>query len=195
MGSAPPRSAVSSAAPTWSASVTTTGRAASERAAPDGGWSRKRLWNRPLWKTRSSSSPPGKTSRSRSGAGGPGNGAALRQTRRVPELSARLAERLPDAEIVAVDMDPLRLELGRTHHAGVARYVDAVIGTDGWTDALALQRPLDAVVLTIALHYLAESTLLAQVARATGGFCPVRKKRAWPMWRPGSGRVPRPARR
>ena len=75
-------------------------------------------------------------------------------------LSARLARRLPDAEIVAVDMDPLLLELGRTHHADTARYVDTVIGAEGWTDALGLERPLDAAVSTTALHYLPEPVLL-----------------------------------
>ncbi|GAA2544303.1 MULTISPECIES: class I SAM-dependent methyltransferase [Streptomyces] len=74
-------------------------------------------------------------------------------------LSARLADRLPDAEVVAVDMDPLLLELGRTHHANAARYVDAVIGEEGWTDALGLERPLDAAVSTTALHYLPEPVL------------------------------------
>ncbi|MCK7622598.1 class I SAM-dependent methyltransferase [Streptomyces sp. RS10V-4] len=69
-------------------------------------------------------------------------------------LAARLAGRLPHAEVVAVDMDPLLLELARTHHASAARYVDAVIGADGWTGALALDRPLDAAVSTTALHYL-----------------------------------------
>ncbi|MGP2442132.1 class I SAM-dependent methyltransferase [Streptomyces sp. JW3] len=75
-------------------------------------------------------------------------------------LSARLAHRLPDAEIVAVDMDPLLLELGRTHHADAARYVDTVIGADGWTETLELRRGLDAAVSTTALHYLDEPTLL-----------------------------------
>ncbi|MBL1086519.1 class I SAM-dependent methyltransferase [Streptomyces actinomycinicus] len=75
-------------------------------------------------------------------------------------LAARLAARVPDAEIVAVDMDPLLLELGRTHHSGAARYVDAVIGDNGWTEALELDRPLDAAVSTTALHYLPEPTLL-----------------------------------
>ncbi|MEU3984485.1 class I SAM-dependent methyltransferase [Streptomyces sp. NPDC026672] len=75
-------------------------------------------------------------------------------------LSARLARRLPRAEIVAVDMDPVLLELGRTHHADAARYVDAVIGEDGWTDALALDRGLDVAVSTTALHYLAAPALL-----------------------------------
>ncbi|WP_151770032.1 class I SAM-dependent methyltransferase [Streptomyces abyssomicinicus] len=76
-------------------------------------------------------------------------------------LAARLAARLPHAEIVAVDMDPLLLELGRTHRPDAARYVDAVIGAEGWTDALALDRPLDAAVSTTALHYLPEAALLA----------------------------------
>ncbi len=75
-------------------------------------------------------------------------------------LSARLARRLPHAEIVAVDMDPVLLELGRTHHSDSARYVDAVIGEDGWTDALELDRPVDAAVTTTALHYLPAPVLL-----------------------------------
>ncbi|MFD5799386.1 class I SAM-dependent methyltransferase [Streptomyces diastatochromogenes] len=74
-------------------------------------------------------------------------------------LAARLARRLPDADIVAVDRDPLLLELARTHHADAARYVDAVIGEPGWTEALTLDRPLDAAVSTTALHYLNPDTL------------------------------------
>ncbi|MET7575242.1 class I SAM-dependent methyltransferase [Streptomyces sp. NPDC005492] len=80
-------------------------------------------------------------------------------------MAARLAERLPDAEIVAVDMDPLLLELGRTHHTGAARYVDTVIGADDWTEALALNRSLDVAVSTTALHYLPEPTLLRTYRR------------------------------
>lgn len=69
-------------------------------------------------------------------------------------LAARLARRMPHADIVAVDMDPLLLELARTHHADAARYVDVVIGAPDWTHALGLDRPLDAAVSTTALHYL-----------------------------------------
>ncbi|MEU6097056.1 class I SAM-dependent methyltransferase [Streptomyces sp. NPDC047079] len=83
-------------------------------------------------------------------------------------LAARLAGRLPGAEIVAVDMDPVLLELGRTHYADAARYVDAVIGDDDWTDALGLDRPLDAAVSTTALHYLAEPALLHTYRRLAG---------------------------
>ncbi|MFC5218423.1 class I SAM-dependent methyltransferase [Streptomyces coerulescens] len=74
-------------------------------------------------------------------------------------LAARLARRLPYADIVGVDMDPLLLELARTHHADAARYVDAVIGEAGWTRALRLDRPLDAAVSTTALHYLGPDAL------------------------------------
>ena len=74
-------------------------------------------------------------------------------------LAARLARRLPDADIVAVDCDPLLLELARSHHADAARWVDAVIGAPGWTGALGLDRPLDAAVSTTALHYLGPDTL------------------------------------
>jgi SAM-dependent methyltransferase len=74
-------------------------------------------------------------------------------------LAARLAQRMPHADIVAVDMDPLLLELARTHHAAAGRYVETVIGEDGWTDRLSLDRPLDAAVSTTALHYLPKDTL------------------------------------
>ncbi|TDC24427.1 class I SAM-dependent methyltransferase [Streptomyces sp. 8K308] len=74
-------------------------------------------------------------------------------------LAARLAARLPHADIVAVDMDPLLLELGRARHADAARFVDTVIGEDGWTAALGVDRPLDAAVSTTALHYLAKPVL------------------------------------
>ncbi|MGW5349778.1 class I SAM-dependent methyltransferase [Streptomyces sp. NPDC004031] len=83
-------------------------------------------------------------------------------------LAARLSARLPGAEIVGVDMDPVLLELGRAHHARAARYVDAVIGEPGWTDALDLARPLDAAVSTTALHYLPAPALLHTYRQLAG---------------------------
>ncbi|MFI2433559.1 class I SAM-dependent methyltransferase [Streptomyces sp. NPDC018693] len=83
-------------------------------------------------------------------------------------LAARLARRLPEADIVAVDCDPLLLELARTHHPDAARYVDTVIGQDGWTHALGLDRPLDAAVSTTALHYLGPRTLLRTYEQLAG---------------------------
>ncbi|MCQ8195215.1 class I SAM-dependent methyltransferase [Streptomyces rugosispiralis] len=74
-------------------------------------------------------------------------------------LTARLAGRLPEAEVIAVDMDPLLLELARTRHADAARYVETVIGEAGWIDALGLDGPPHTAVSTTALRYLAEDSL------------------------------------
>ncbi|MCH0541541.1 class I SAM-dependent methyltransferase [Streptomyces sp. MUM 203J] len=76
-------------------------------------------------------------------------------------LAARLAERLPRAEVVGVDTDPLLLALGRAHHGVLVRFADATIGAPGWLAALELDRPLDAVVSATALHYLPEPRLLS----------------------------------
>ncbi|MGW7054253.1 class I SAM-dependent methyltransferase [Streptomyces sp. NPDC054887] len=80
-------------------------------------------------------------------------------------LTARLVARHPEWEIVAVDADPLLLELGRRHCGTAARFADVPIGSPGWTDALALDRPLDAAVSATALHYLPEPVLLDVYAR------------------------------
>ncbi|MFJ3974161.1 class I SAM-dependent methyltransferase [Streptomyces sp. NPDC090021] len=74
-------------------------------------------------------------------------------------LAARIAERLPAAEVVAVDADPLLLALGSLHYGTTLRFAEAVIGAPGWLDLLALDRPVDAVVSATALHYLSAETL------------------------------------
>ncbi len=74
-------------------------------------------------------------------------------------LAARLGARLPAARIVAADIDPLLLELGRTHYPDAARYVEVMIGAPGWLAALDLDGPLDAAVSTTALHYPEPDTL------------------------------------
>ncbi|MFF3071776.1 class I SAM-dependent methyltransferase [Kitasatospora sp. NPDC057904] len=68
-------------------------------------------------------------------------------------LAVRLAGRLPGARVVAADADPLLLALGRAYGLNAVEYVDAVIGEPGWVTALGLDRPLDAVVSSAALHY------------------------------------------
>ncbi|GAA4778903.1 MULTISPECIES: class I SAM-dependent methyltransferase [Streptomyces] len=87
-------------------------------------------------------------------------------------LSARLARRLPDAEIVAVDRDPVLLELARTHHGHAARYAEAVIGQDGWTDALGLRRGADVAVSTTALHCLPDAALSETYRSLAALLCP-----------------------
>lgn len=74
-------------------------------------------------------------------------------------LAVQVARRLPGAEVVGVDVDPLLLALGRIAHPGSVRFVETVIGHAGWTGALALNRRLDAVVASTALHYLPETSL------------------------------------
>lgn len=76
-------------------------------------------------------------------------------------LAARLAERMPHAEVVGVDTDPLLLALGRAYHGTQVRFADVTIGTPGWLARLDLGRPLDAVVSATALHYLPEPALLS----------------------------------
>ncbi len=74
-------------------------------------------------------------------------------------LAARLAARMPAAEVLAVDADPLLLELGASYYGPVLRHVEAVIGGPGWLDSLGLDRPVDAAVSATALHYLGEAAL------------------------------------
>ncbi|MFE6054237.1 class I SAM-dependent methyltransferase [Kitasatospora sp. NPDC056446] len=87
-------------------------------------------------------------------------------------LSARIAARLPDAEIIAVDIDPLLLALGRAGHPGISRWVETLIGRPGWLDALGLDRPLDAVVSSTALHYPPARTLLGIYRDLAGALRP-----------------------
>ncbi|MFC4034709.1 class I SAM-dependent methyltransferase [Streptomyces polygonati] len=74
-------------------------------------------------------------------------------------LTARLAARMPRIEIIGVDRDPLVLELARRCHGVAARFVEASLGTDSWIAAMKLDRPVDAVVSTTALHCLPQAVL------------------------------------
>ncbi|WP_372482378.1 class I SAM-dependent methyltransferase [Streptomyces bambusae] len=87
-------------------------------------------------------------------------------------LAARIAARLPAAEVLAVDTDPLLLKLGSTHYGPSIRCVEAMIGAPGWLDALALDRPVDAAVSTTALHYLGKDTLRAVYTELAGRLRP-----------------------
>ncbi|MGE3288824.1 MAG: trans-aconitate 2-methyltransferase [Pseudonocardia sp.] len=71
-------------------------------------------------------------------------------------VSARVLDRFPDAEVVAVDLDPLLLALGRLDRSGRARgpvWVHADLRDPGWTDRLPVTC-FDAIVSTTALHWL-----------------------------------------
>jgi SAM-dependent methyltransferase len=75
-------------------------------------------------------------------------------------LSARVLERLPDAEIVAIDADPVLLAIGRAARGDDRRitFVDADLRGD-WVAQMPVG-PYDAAVSTTALHWLRLDQLL-----------------------------------
>jgi SAM-dependent methyltransferase len=84
-------------------------------------------------------------------------------------LALRLLDRLPAAEVVAVDADPVLLALGRHACAGRAApaWVDADLRGPDWPAALPPGR-YDAAVSTTALHWLPASRLPAFYAQVAG---------------------------
>lgn len=74
-------------------------------------------------------------------------------------LAARLATRLPAAQLVGIDADPLLLAFARATAPTSARFVEARLGVPGWTTALGLTGPVQAAVSTTALHWLSEEAL------------------------------------
>ena len=81
-------------------------------------------------------------------------------------LSVRLLDRLPGATVIAVDADPLLLALGRAawgDRPGL-RFAELDLREPGWADRLGLDRPVDAVVSTTALHWLPRAALAALYA-------------------------------
>ncbi|MQA01390.1 MAG: methyltransferase domain-containing protein [Streptosporangiales bacterium] len=86
-------------------------------------------------------------------------------------LAARILDRLPAAQVVGVDSDPLLLGLaaGAYGDRSGLRLVDADLRADGWPGRLGLDRPADAVVSTTALHWLYRDEL----ARAYADFAGV----------------------
>ncbi len=89
-------------------------------------------------------------------------------------LAVRLLSRLPAATVIAVDADPLLLELGRAaepDRAGL-RFADLDLRVPGWSDALKLDAKADAAVSTTALHWLAGPELAAMYAELAGVLRP-----------------------
>ena len=71
-------------------------------------------------------------------------------------LSERIARRFPQARIVAIDLDPVLLALGRralTQFDGRLRFVQADLASATWRTALGDARP-HAAVSSTALHWL-----------------------------------------
>lgn len=73
----------------------------------------------------------------------------------------RVLARFPHAEVVAVDLDPLLLELGRLRHADADRqptWIQCDLAAADWVEQLSLTE-FDAVISTTALHWLSGSQL------------------------------------
>lgn len=68
-------------------------------------------------------------------------------------LAGRVARRFPDAEVVAVDADPVMLELGRRTLGDRVRWVEADLSGDGWAGTVG-GPVFDAAVSSTALHWL-----------------------------------------
>jgi SAM-dependent methyltransferase len=78
-------------------------------------------------------------------------------------LSLRLLRRFPSARAIAVDFDPVTRHIGQGALGDVGgrlTWVDAKLGTPGWTDRLPEGR-VDAALSTTALHWLTETELRA----------------------------------
>jgi SAM-dependent methyltransferase len=89
-------------------------------------------------------------------------------------LSVRLLNRIPAACVVAIDADPLLLQLGRTAWEGLRslRFADQDLREPGWSAAIGLDRPADAAVSTTALHWLPPEALAALYAEAASALRP-----------------------
>lgn len=76
-------------------------------------------------------------------------------------LAIRLLDRLPAAQIVGIDADPLLTGLARAAYGGNnrLRIVEGDLRAAGWYQALGLDRTPDAFVSTTALHWLTETEL------------------------------------
>jgi trans-aconitate methyltransferase len=82
----------------------------------------------------------------------------------VGTLVAATLERFPEAELVAVDSDPLLLAIGQGVQGdggGRLRWVRADLRRADWAKAVAPSGPYDAVISTRGLRHLDLSTVLA----------------------------------
>ena len=85
-------------------------------------------------------------------------------------LAGRLAHRMPRAQIVSIDSDPLLLEMARSEYGDRPglRFVDGDLRTPGWHRRLGLDRAPDAFVSTTALHRMNRRELARLVRECAG---------------------------
>lgn len=88
-------------------------------------------------------------------------------------LASRVLDRLPEAQIVGADMDPLLLGLGEAAYGERGlRLVHVDLREDDWLDRLRLDRAPDAFVSSTALHWLEREPLKRVVAGAAAALAP-----------------------
>ncbi|MDA2804021.1 class I SAM-dependent methyltransferase [Nocardiopsis suaedae] len=85
-------------------------------------------------------------------------------------LTARLADRLPNASFIGVDADPLLLGLATAHYGDTARWVRADLADPSW--AGALPPVVHAAVSTTALHWMGRDDLAALYRSLAGRTAP-----------------------
>lgn len=78
-------------------------------------------------------------------------------------LAERTLARYSDAEVEALDFDPVVLALGRAHLGDRVRWIDADLRQPDWTDHFA-RGSFEAIVTSTALHWL-ESDQLTDLTR------------------------------
>jgi SAM-dependent methyltransferase len=94
-------------------------------------------------------------------------------------ISRRVLQRFPETRVVALDADPLLLEIGK-RSLGEAhprlRWVQADLRKEDWSEGLNPRVTFDAVLTSTAMHWLAASDLvrvyrtLAEIIRPGGIF-------------------------
>ncbi len=86
-------------------------------------------------------------------------------------LASRVLKRLPGANVVAVDNDPVLMQLGQAAHSQSPRrirWIDADLRSPLWTQAPGMPDQVDAVVSTTALHWLPSDRLAALYRQLAG---------------------------
>ncbi len=95
-------------------------------------------------------------------------------------ITTRLLRQLPQAQVVALDLDPALLAIARGVFADDprVRIIEADLASSQWAESLTGQQ-FDAVLTATALHWLPEARLaalyteLSQLIRRDGIFCNV----------------------
>lgn len=88
-------------------------------------------------------------------------------------LAQRILRRIPDAQVVGIDMDPLLLGLAQQAYGSTNfRVVQADLRHHGWLQQLDLPRRPAAFVSTTALHWLDRGPLTDLLRVAADGLAP-----------------------